>query len=117
MPPIALPIEIVHLEPPSSGHLSTLDNGQPACPKGQQSVQNNLQKQTETKTTSINHKNTIKFLTFVTQIRVSSRGNHFGGEAPGSGCGFMYFSIQLSQILGGGGGGGGGSFPPCPPSG
>ena len=28
MPPIALPIEIVHLEPPSSGLLSTLDNGQ-----------------------------------------------------------------------------------------
>ena len=28
MPPIALPIEIVHLEPPSSGHLSTPDNGQ-----------------------------------------------------------------------------------------
>ena len=34
--------------------------------------------------------------------RVSSRGNHFGGEAPGNGCGFIYFSIQLSQILGGG---------------
>ena len=33
MSPIALPIEIVHLEPPSSGHLSTLDNGQPACPQ------------------------------------------------------------------------------------
>ena len=31
MPPIALPIEIVYLEPPRSGHLSTLDNGQPAC--------------------------------------------------------------------------------------
>ena len=27
MPPIALPIEIVHLEPPRSGHLSTPDNG------------------------------------------------------------------------------------------
>ena len=25
--------------------------------------------------------------------RVSSRGNRFGGEAPGSGCGFIYFSI------------------------
>ena len=52
-PPIALPIEIVHLEPPSSGHLSTPDNGQPAslrAPKDmQQSVQNNLQKRTETK--------------------------------------------------------------------
>ena len=62
---------IVHLESPSSGHLSTStpDNGQPACPlKGQQSVQNYLQKRTETKTASINHKNTIKFLTFVTQI-------------------------------------------------
>ena len=33
MPPIALPIEILHLEPPSSGHLSTPDNGQPACPQ------------------------------------------------------------------------------------
>ena len=37
-------------------------------PKGQQSVQNNLQKRMETKTASINHKNTIKFLTFVIQI-------------------------------------------------
>ena len=37
--------------------------------------------------------------------RVSSRGNHFVGEAPGNGCGFICFSIQLSQILGGGGGG------------
>ena len=36
-----------------------------------------------------------------------------GGEAPGSGCGFIYFSIQLSQILGGGGGGG--TLPPPPP--
>ena len=33
MPPIALPLEIVHLEPPSSGQLSTPDNGQPACPQ------------------------------------------------------------------------------------
>ena len=33
MPLIALPIEIVHLEPPRSGHLSTPDNGQPACPQ------------------------------------------------------------------------------------
>ena len=33
MPPITLPIEIVHLEPPRSEHLSTLDNGQPACPQ------------------------------------------------------------------------------------
>ena len=33
MPPIALPIEIVHLEPPRSGHLSTPDNGQPARPQ------------------------------------------------------------------------------------
>ena len=33
MPPITLPIEIVHLEPPRSGHLSTPDNGQPACPQ------------------------------------------------------------------------------------
>ena len=30
MPPIAFPIEIVHLEPPRSGYLSTPDNGQPA---------------------------------------------------------------------------------------
>ena len=30
-----------------------------------------------------------------------------GGEAPGNGCGFIYFSVQLPQILGGGGGGGG----------
>ena len=43
--------------------------------------------------------------------RVSSRGNHLGGGgggggggAPGNGHGFIYFSIQLSQILGGGGG-------------
>ena len=43
MPLIALPIEIVCLEPPSSRHLSTRP------PKGQQSVQNNLQKRTETK--------------------------------------------------------------------
>ena len=68
MPSIALPIEIVHLEPPSSGYLSTPDNDSQRAPKGQQSVQNNLQKRTETKTASINHKNTIKFLTFVTQI-------------------------------------------------
>ena len=40
--------------------------------------------------------------------RVSSRGNHFGGEAPGNGRGFIYFSIQLSQILGG-------KLPPRPP--
>ena len=33
MPPIALPIEIVHLEPPRSGHLSIPDNGQPVCPQ------------------------------------------------------------------------------------
>ena len=33
-----------------------------------------------------------------------------GGEAPGNGCGFIYFSIQLSQILGG-------KLPPRPPSG
>ena len=45
-------------------------------------------------------------------IRVSSRGNHFGGEAPGNGCSFIYFSIQLSQILGGGGGK---LAPPPPP--
>ena len=31
-----------------------------------------------------------------------------GGEAPGNGCGFIYFSIQLSQILGG-------KLTPCPP--
>ena len=51
-------------------------------------------------------------------VRVSSRGNHFGGgggggEAPGNGCGFIYFSIQLSQIWGGGGGGE--ASPPPPP--
>ena len=34
-----------------------------------------------------------------------------GGEAPGNGCGFIYFSIQMSQIWGGGGGG----EPPPPP--
>ena len=34
-----------------------------------------------------------------------------GGEAPGSGCGFIYFAIQLSQIWGGGGG----KLPPPPP--
>ena len=33
MPPIALPMEVVHLEPPSSEHLSTPDNGQPECPQ------------------------------------------------------------------------------------
>ena len=33
MPPIILPIEIVYLEPPRSGHLSTPDNGQLACPQ------------------------------------------------------------------------------------
>ena len=33
MPLIALPIEIVHLEPPSSGHLSIPDNRQPARPQ------------------------------------------------------------------------------------
>ena len=68
MPPIALPIEIVHLEPLSSGHLSTPDNGQPACPQRTAIYTNNLQKRTETETASIDHKNTIKFLTFVTQI-------------------------------------------------
>ena len=36
-------------------------------------------------------------------------GMIFGGEAPGNGCGFIYFSIQLSQILGGG------ELPPRPP--
>ena len=70
MPSIALSIEIVHLEPPSSGHLSTLDNGQPACPQLRTaiSVQNNLQKRMETKTASINYKNTINLLMFITQI-------------------------------------------------
>ena len=34
----------------------------------------------------------------------------FWGEAPGSGCGFIYFSIRLSQVWGGGG-----SFSPPPP--
>ena len=33
MPLIVLPIEIVHREPPRSGHLSTPDSGQPACPQ------------------------------------------------------------------------------------
>ena len=30
-------------------------------------------------------------------------GGGGGGEAPGNGCGFIYFSIKLSQIWGGGG--------------
>ena len=68
MPPIALPIEIVHLEPPSSGHLSTPDNGQPACPQKTAICTKLPPKADGDKTASINHKNTIKFLTFVTQI-------------------------------------------------
>ena len=35
-------------------------------------------------------------------------GGGGGGEAPGNGCGFIYFSIQLSQIFGG-------KLPPHPP--
>ena len=31
MPPIAISIEITHLKLPRSGHLSTPNNGQPAC--------------------------------------------------------------------------------------
>ena len=66
VPPIALPIEIVHSEPPRSGHLSTPDNGQPARPQRTViSVQNNLQKRTEAKTASTNHKNNIKLLTLL----------------------------------------------------
>ena len=57
MPPIALPIEIVHLEPLSSTHLSTLDNGQPACPQRTAMCTKYLQKQMEAKTASTNHKN------------------------------------------------------------
>ena len=34
-----------------------------------------------------------------------------GGEAPGNGRGFIYFPIQMSQILGGRGG----KLPPAPP--
>ena len=37
-------------------------------------------------------------------------GGGGGGGTPGNGCGFIYFSIQLSQILGGGGG----EVPPTP---
>ena len=59
MPLIALPIEIVHLEPLRSGHLSTPDSGQPAC------LQNNLWELTDTKTTSTSQK---LLLTFVAQI-------------------------------------------------
>ena len=48
---IALPIAIVHLEPPSSVHLSTPDNRHPESHKGQQSVQNNL-REVDTETAS-----------------------------------------------------------------
>ena len=41
-------------------------------------------------------------------------GGGEGGRAPGSGCGFIYFSIQLSQIWGAGGGEA--SPPPPPPA-
>ena len=67
MPPIALPIEIVHLqdlEPPRSGHLST-----PAQRTARLApnlyLENNLQKRTEAKTASTNHKNNIKLLTLL----------------------------------------------------
>ena len=30
--------------------------------------------------------------------RVSSRENHFGGEAPGSGCGFIYFLYNCPKF-------------------
>ena len=39
-------------------------------------------------------------------------GGGGGGGAPGNGCGFIYFSIQLSQIFGGGGGGEASPLPP-----
>ena len=42
-------------------------------------------------------------------------GGGGGGGAPGSGCGFIYFFIQLSQIWGGGGREGEASPPPPPP--
>ena len=52
MPPIAFPIEVVHLEPLRSGH-RTIDSQY--APKEHQSVQNNLQESTEAKTASKNH--------------------------------------------------------------
>ena len=64
---IAIPLEIVHLEPPRSGHLATRTTDSQHVPKGQQSIQNNLRERTGTKTASTNHKN-IKLLTFVAQI-------------------------------------------------
>ena len=45
---------------------------QPAGPKEQQSVQNNLQKQTEAKITSTNHKNNIKLLILLLRQSVHS---------------------------------------------
>ena len=47
--PIALSIEILHFEPPRSGHLSTLDNGQPVCPQTTVIYTKNFREQTEAK--------------------------------------------------------------------
>ena len=55
MPLIAISIEIVHWEPPRSGHLS-LNNGLPAVP---QRTVNIPQEWTDTKTVSINHENKL----------------------------------------------------------
>ena len=74
MPPIALPIEIVHLEPPSNGHLSHYSGQRTASVPPEDSnlykITPKSQKRTETKAASINHKNLIpsNFLIFVTQI-------------------------------------------------
>ena len=56
LPLIALSIKIVHLECTRSGHLSTLDSGQPVCSKLR--LLSNLQEQNlmEPKTVSTKHK-------------------------------------------------------------
>ena len=41
-----------------------------------------------------------------TVVRVSFSKYYFEREASGSGCGFVYISVQLSYTLWGGGGGG-----------
>ena len=67
--PIALPIEVVHLEPPRSGHLSTLDNGQAASTqKTVVSVQVYLRERMDIETASKNRDNKSKFSTSVAQI-------------------------------------------------
>ena len=54
------------------------------------------------------HLYTHTIIMHTTRMQGFTQRESFWGEALGNGCGFIYFSIQLSQIFGG-------KFPPPPP--